>query len=81
MHVLKKLLAEKFCIQPMYYSNPINYCLKPTAENQPIQSDAVIFKKAVLIASVSIEISLTFLVRKIDFIFDHIISIGLRSGL
>jgi len=45
------------------YSNPINYYLKPTAENQPIQSDTVIFKKVVLIAFVSIEISLTFLVR------------------
>ena len=46
------------------YSNPINYYIKPTAENQSIQSDAVIFKKAILIAFVSIEISLTFLVRK-----------------
>lgn len=51
------------------YSNLINYYFKPTAENHSIQSDGVIFKKVVLIASVSIETSLTFLVRKIDFIF------------
>ena len=63
------------------YSNPTNYRLKPTAENQPTQSDDVIFRKAVLIASVSIEISLIFIVRKTDFIFDHSISIGLKSGL
>ena len=64
-----------------YYSNPTNYCLKPTAENHPIQSDDVILEKAVLMASESIEISLILIIRKIDFIFDHIISIGLKSGL
>ena len=46
-----------------------------------MQSNNVIFKKAVLMVSKSIETSLIFILRKIDFIFDHIISIGLKSGL
>jgi len=50
------------------YSNPINYHLKPTAENQPIQSEDVILEKAVLMASGNIEISLILIIRKTDFI-------------
>ena len=65
----------------LFYSNPINCHLKPTAENQPTQSDDVILEKAVLMAFWSIEKFLILIIRKTDFIFDHIISIGLKSGL
>ena len=76
-----KICKVVFLILISNYSNPINCYLKPTAENQPMQSDDVILEKAVLMASGSIEISLILIIRKIDFIFDHIISIGLKSGL
>lgn len=63
------------------YSNPKKYHLKPTAENHPMQSEGIILENAVLIESGSKSEVLVFNIRKTDFIFDHIISIGLKSGL
>ena len=63
------------------YSNPKNYHLRPTAENHPMQSEGKTLENEVLIESGSKSEILVFSIRKTDFIFDHIISIGLKSGL
>ena len=63
------------------YSNPKNYHLRPTAENHPMQSEGKTLENEVLIESGSKSEVLVFSIRKTDFIFDHIISIGLKSGL
>ena len=53
----------------------------PHALNQPLQSDCRTQLKADFMASAKRETFLIFSFRNIAFIFDHIFSIGLKSGL
>ena len=64
-----------------FYSNPTNYREYPQEWNQPAQSCGVMVSKACLTASGRSWASRTFFFLKKALSFDHIFSIGFKSGL
>ena len=77
--LLKKLLEQEKSEPP--YSNPTNYREYPQEWNQPAQSCGVMVSKACLTASGRSWASRTFFFLKKALSFDHIFSIGFKSGL